>query len=134
MRQRWYAPLLKASYGTSLFVMEQFPNVKFKVDRQTVTAKKIKRVVHFEVDGQPIVLARSEIDIAKTKPQIVRELKEGKKPMGLILQKFKVKHTRLRATSRTREFHYTGDMNAKIWERFLVEPRRAEKNKLPANE
>lgn len=124
MRPRWYAPLLKASYGTYFFVRERFPEAKFKVDRQTVTAKKIRRTIHFEIEGKPIVQARSEIDISHTLPLIIRELKEEKKSIGDIIQKFKVKRTRLRSTTRTREFHFTGDMHATIRERFFMEPQK----------
>ncbi len=68
--------------------------------------------------------ARSEIDIVHTLPSIIRELNEEKKSIGDIIQKFKVKRTRLRSTTRTREFHFTGDMHATIRERFFMEPRK----------
>ena len=124
MRPRWYAPLLKHSNGTSLFVYDHFPHAKFFVEKQTITPKKIKRVVHFAVDGKPIVRARSEVDATQTLPAILSELREGKRPIGLIVKDYNVKRTRLRATSRTREFHFTGDLRARIFEHFYLEKKK----------
>lgn len=122
MRPRWYAPLLQHANGTSLHVYATFPAAKFFVEKQTITPKLIRRVVRFEVDGKPIVRARSEVKVEGTKPAILKELRDGKRPIGLIVKDYKVKRTRLRATSRTREFHFTGDLNARIIERFYTGP------------
>ncbi len=124
MRPRWYAPLLRHSIGTSLFVYNHFPRARFFVEKQTITPKNIKRVVHFEVDGKPIVRARSEVDVASTVPGILKELREGKRPIGLIVKDYNVKRTRLRATTRTREFRFIGDMHARIFERFYLEKKK----------
>ncbi|QQR92807.1 MAG: hypothetical protein IPJ89_01015 [Candidatus Iainarchaeum archaeon] len=122
MRPRWYAPLLQHSNGTSLHVYATFPKAKFFMEKQVITPKFIRRVVRFEVDGKPVVRARSEVLVAGTKPAILKELRDGKRPIGLIVKDYKVKRTRLRATSRTREFHFTGDLDARITERFFVGP------------
>ncbi len=129
MRPRWYAPLLQHSNGTSLHVYSTFPDAKFFLEKQVVTPKIIRRVVRFEVNGKPIVRARSEVQVEGTKPAIIRELRMGKRPIGLIVKDYKVKRTRLRATSRTREFHFTGDLHARITERFFSDPRVKKKKK-----
>ncbi len=120
MRGRWFAPLLERPVGTTLFVRKEFPDAVFSVEKQVVKPHKITRHISFKLDGKRIVRALAEVDPAKTKPAILDLLREGKLPIGEIVKKYNVSRTRLRSTTRTREFHFVGDMHARIWERFYV--------------
>lgn len=76
------------------------------------------RSIRFELNGQTILRGRSEIDLTKTKPALVAQLRKTDAPLGLLLEKYRVHRTRVRATTRTREFHFNGDLHATLFERF----------------
>lgn len=76
------------------------------------------RSIRFELNGQTILRGRSEIDLTKTKPALVAQLRKTDLPLGLLLDKYHVHRTRVRATTRTREFHFNGDLRATLFERF----------------
>ncbi len=120
--KRWYAPLLKHPEGATLFVHKLFPHATFFLEKRESTPTKMIRHVHFELGGVTILRARSEIDLSKTRPALVKILRETNLPLGIIIQKFNVRRTRVRYTSRTRAFHFIGDLHGKIWERFYTLP------------
>lgn len=116
--RRWYAPLLNHPKGTSELVHSIFPEAVFVLEGQEKKSNKLIRRVRFDLNGRPIMRARSEIDMLKTKPALLKVLHTTKMPLGLIIEKFHVRRTRVRCTSRTRSFHFIGDLHGKILERF----------------
>jgi chorismate-pyruvate lyase len=78
------------------------------------------RQIRFVLNGHTLVQARAEVDLVNSSSVVVKLLKETNTPIGEIVRKYKVRRTRLRSTTRTREFHFIGDLKAKIWERFYV--------------
>ncbi|MBI4043966.1 MAG: hypothetical protein HY393_04140 [Candidatus Diapherotrites archaeon] len=120
MRIRWFAPLLEKPLGTTQFVRKIFPDAQFRLVHQTIHPTKIVRTIQFELNGQVIARGRSEVDVLPTAPQALGAIRTGKLPLGIIAQRFKVKRSRMHTTTRTRSFKMTGDIHAKIWERFYL--------------
>jgi len=121
---RWYSPLLQHSIGTTNLVQEKYPGCVFRLDRREIHQGKMVRQIRFEIQGQRLVQARAEVDLENSSPAVVRLLKETNTPIGEIVRNYKVRRTRLRSTTRTREFHFVGDLRAKIWERFYVPKKK----------
>lgn len=122
LERRWYTPLLKRPSGASELVHSIFPEAVFVLEDQEKKSNKLIRHVRFDLSGLPIMRARSEIDLLKTKPALLKLLHSTKMPLGLIIEKFHVRRTRVRCTSRTRSFHFIGDLHGKILERFYYLP------------
>ncbi len=120
--KRWYAPLLKHPRGTSVFIHEIVPSAEFIVEKTEKRAKKMIRHIRFDVDGHTVLRGRSEIDLTKTAPKLADALLNTDQPLGLLIKDYKVHRTRVRATTRTREFHFNGDLHAKLFERFYALP------------
>lgn len=116
--KRWYAPLLKHPQGTSFFVHEIFPEAKFFLEKEEISPEKMIRHIRFEVGGHTILRGRSEVDLTKTNPKLATLIRKTNQPLGLLIQKFRVQRTRVRATTRTREFRFRGDLHATLFERF----------------
>jgi chorismate-pyruvate lyase len=106
--------------GTTAFVRKYYPTTTFHLEKRVTHAGKMVRRVRFELDGEKLVHARSEVNLSTSKPGLVRLLHETSLPLGEIVRRFNVRRTRLRSTTRTREFHFVGDLHAKVWERFYV--------------
>lgn len=122
--QRWYSPLLQHSIGTTNLVQKTYPGCVFRIDRREIHQGKMIRQIRFELDGQTLVQARAEVDLEHSSPAVAKLLRETQTPIGEIVRSFKVRRTRLRSTTRTREFHFVGDLKAKIWERFYVPKKK----------
>lgn len=118
--QRWYSPLLQHSIGTTNLVQEKYPGCVFRLDKREIQKGKMIRQIRFEIQGQRLVQARAEVDLLHSSPAVVKLLKETNTPIGEIVRNYKVRRTRLRSTTRTREFHFIGDLRAKVWERFYA--------------
>jgi hypothetical protein len=123
--QRWYSPLLQRSIGTTSFVQQAYPGCVFRLDKREINKGKMIRQIRFELDGQTIVQARAEVDLDHSSPAVSKLLKETNTPIGEIVRSYKVRRTRLRSTTRTREFHFVGDLRAKVWERFYVPKKKS---------
>ncbi|MFH0969864.1 MAG: hypothetical protein V1776_00150 [Candidatus Diapherotrites archaeon] len=117
---RWFATLLKHPIGTTHFVMENFPTAIFKLESRRNSSDKMVRHIRFDYNGKPIVHAISEVDMKKSAPSVVRLLQETNLPIGEVVRRFNVRRTRLRSTTRSREFHFVGDLHARVLERFYV--------------
>lgn len=120
--KRWYTPLLKHPRGTSVFIHEIFPDAHFFVEKIERKQGKVIRHVRFELNGKVILRGRSEIDLVRTHPKLAAALQKKDHPLGLLIEKYRVHRTRVRATTRTREFHFNGDLRAKLFERFYALP------------
>lgn len=120
---RWYTPLLTQSIGTTSFVRERYPTCKFRIEKRIIHHNKMVRHIRFVVGGKTVVHARAEVDLVHSNPRVVELLRDTETPMGQIVESFNVRRTRLRSTTRTREFHFIGDLEAKVWERFYVLPK-----------
>jgi hypothetical protein len=120
--RRWYAPLLKHPQGTSVFIHAIFPRATFVLEKIEKLPGKVVRHVRFDVDNYTILRGRSEIDLTKTNPKLSELLSTTRQPLTLLLEKYAVHRTRVRATTRTREFHFVGDLHAKLFERFYSLP------------
>ncbi len=125
--KRWYASLLKHPRGTAELIHTIFPSAQFVLEKQEKKTNKLVRHVRFDLRGQTIMRARSEIDVLKTSPKVLKLLQENKIPLGIILKKFNIRHTRVKCTSRTRSFHFIGELHGKIWERFYYLPKEDSK-------
>ncbi len=125
--KRWYAPLLRHPQGTSVFIHSIFPHATFVLEKTEKRPGKIIRYVRFEVDGHPILRGRSEIDLTKTNPKLGELLSTTHQPLAPLLEKYSVHRTRVRATTRTREFHFVGELHAKLFERFYSLPPEKKK-------
>mgnify|MGYP001615511111 CR=1 FL=1 len=117
-KARWYAPLLKHPQAATFFIHDVFPTAHFYLEEREIHTNRMIRHVRIDLDGKTILRARSEIDLTKTKPALVRMLRETNTPLAYAIKKFNVRKTRVRCTSRTRAFHFMGDLHGKIWERF----------------
>lgn len=121
-KERWYASLLLHPVSATKYIREHFPDAVFSVAKRETKSGKMIRSVHFSLDGKIILHARSVIDLKQTKPEIVRLLRKTDQPLAEVIAPFRVRRTRMRATTRTGEFHYLGDVHAIIWERFYSLP------------
>lgn len=119
---RWYAPLLEKQMGTTLYIRGRFPQAVFHIERRVNQRDQMIRHIRFELGGKTIVRARSCVDLSQSSPDVVRMLNETDTPIGEIVKRFNVRRTRQRSTSRTREVHFSGDLHAKVWERFYTLP------------
>ena len=120
--KRWYSPLLKHPQGTAVFIHEILPDAQFIVEKVDRKPGRAVRHIRFELDGKVILRGRSEIDLARTHPDLVDALVKTDAPLGLLIKKYRIHRTRVRATTRTREFHFNGDLHAKLFERFYSLP------------
>ena len=118
--KRWFTDLLKHPESTAFYAHTLFPDAKVKLSKKETPSGKMVR--HFEmlVDGQLILKGRSEVDMNTSNPLLVKKLRSTDQPLGVLVKEFRVRRTRVRATSRTREYHFIGDLHAKVWERFFV--------------
>jgi hypothetical protein len=118
--RRWFTDLLKHPESTAFYAHKLLPNAEIKLSKKETPNGKMVR--HFEmwVDGQLILKGRSEVDTHASNPALVKKLRSTDQPLGILAKDFHVRRTRVRATSRTREYHFIGDLHAKIWERFFV--------------
>lgn len=119
---RWYAPLLDQQMGTTLYIRSRFPKATFHLEKRLNQRHQMIRHIRFELNGKMIVHARSCVDLDQSSPDVIRMLNETDMPIGEIIKQFKVRRTRQRSTSRTREVHFNGDLHAKVWERFYTLP------------
>lgn len=126
-KERWYAPLLKHPGPSMIFIHTLFPEAKFHLEKREINASRMMRHVRIDLYGQTILRARSEIDLTKTKPALVKLLRETDAPLAFVIEKFNVRRTRVKCTSRTRSFHFIGDLRGEIWERFYPAPTSKEK-------
>lgn len=122
-KTRWYAPLLEHPESTAFYAHKLFPTATFTVSKTETPTKMVR---HFDMflDGRIILRGRSEVDLAKTSPAFIKILRETNQPLGLLISQFHVRRTRVRATSRTREYHFVGDLHARVWERFFAIPAK----------
>ncbi len=81
------------------------------------------RWIRFDLDGKTILRARAVVDMEKSSPEVVKLLRTTSFSIGKIIQRFRVRRTRLKSTTRSRSFHLMGDLHATIWERFYHLPR-----------
>lgn len=123
--QRWYSPLLQQSIGTTDLVQKTYPGCVFRIDKREILKDKMIRQVRFELNGQTLVQARAEVDLGQSSPAVAKLLRETETPIGEIVRSYHVRRTRLRSTTRTREFHFVGDLHAKVWERFYVPKKKS---------
>lgn len=119
---RWYAPLLEHPESTAFYVHKLFPKAKFTIKKDEIGGKLIR---HFEMYvGKDIILrGRSEVDMKRTHPKLVSLLVTTDTPLGILIKDFNVRRTRVRSTSRSREYHFTGDLHAMLRERFFLLPK-----------
>ncbi len=122
-KERWYASLLLHPVSATKYIRENFSEAKFRLIRRETKQGFMIRNIQFTIDGKTILRARSVIDLKKTHPQIVKMLRETNKPLAEIILGFRVRRTRMRSTTRTGQFHYLGDVHAKVWERFYSLPK-----------
>ncbi len=122
MRARWFAPLLNRPVGATQFLKEQFPAVKFHLEKRIIRGGKMYRWIRFDLDGKTVLRARAVVDLQKSRPAISKALRKTDLPIGSIIQKYHVKRTRLKSTTRSRSFHFLGDLHASVWERFYHLP------------
>ncbi len=120
MHDRWYAPLLTRPIGATLFLLERFPTVQFHIEKRVIRGEKMYRWIRFDLDGKTVLRARSVVDLKKSNPAIVKLLRATDHPIGALIKKYHVKRTRLKSTTRTRSFHFLGDLDAHVWERFYL--------------
>lgn len=122
-KARWYAPLLEHPESTAFYAHKLFPTATTKITKKETPVKMVR---HFEmyVEGHLILRGRSEVDINQTDPALLKKLRETNEPLGLLVRGFHVRRTRVRATSRTREYHFVGDLHGKVWERFFTIPAK----------
>ncbi|MBM3281853.1 MAG: hypothetical protein FJY86_00745 [Candidatus Diapherotrites archaeon] len=125
--KRWYAPLLKNPQGTSVFIHSLLPTAKYVFEKIEKRPGKIIRYIRFDVDGHTILRGRSEIDLTKTNPKLGELLSTTHQPLAPLLEKYRVHRTRVRSTTRTREFHFVGELHAKLFERFYSLPPKQKK-------
>ena len=125
---RWFATLLSRPIGTTLFIRDTFPDGEFHLEKRKTTSSKMMRHIRFDWHGHTIAKAYSEVDVRKSSPKVIRLLRETNKPIGEIVEQFNVRRTRLRSTTRSREFHFTGDLHARVLERFYVLPKRLQQH------
>lgn len=121
-KERWFASLLMHPVSATKYIREHFPDALFTISKRETKSGQMIRNVHFLLDGKMILHARAVVDLNKTKPEIVRLLRKTDKPLAEVIAPFRIRRTRMRATTRTGEFHYIGDVTAKIWERFYPLP------------
>ncbi len=131
-RERWFAPLLQRSLGATSFIRGVFPHSSFRLVKRIVRKGKMIRHIRFENEGKRLVVARSEVDLDHSSPRLVNLLMNTDSSIGDIIKPFNVRRTRLRSTTRTREFHFTGDIKARVWERFYI-PSASKKKKSVIN-
>ena len=88
------------------------------------------RWIRFDLDGKTIVRARSMVDLDKSNPAVTKALRTTNQSIGTIIKKSRVRRTRFKSTTRTRSFHFLGDLNARVWERYyhLPSEKRTAKN------
>ncbi len=118
--RRWFTELLKHPESTAFFAHSLFPDAKLKLTKKETPNGKMIRHFEMRVKGQLILKGRSEIDLSASNPKLVERLRSTDQPLGLLVKDFNVRRTRVRATSRTREYHFIGDLHAKVWDRFFV--------------
>ncbi len=128
-QKRWYAPLLKHPEGTSFFIHEFFPDAQYFLEKVEVRDRRMIRHVRFELDGHVLQRGRSEIDLDRTHPKLIELLRTTNIPLAQLVKGFHVHRTRVRSTTRTREFHFNGDLHAKLFEHFypLSQKKRSSK-------
>lgn len=124
MHDRWFAPLLSRPIGATLFLHERFPGVTFHIDKRVIRGGKMFRWIRFDLDGKTIVRARAVVDLEKSNPAVTKSLRSTNQPIGSIVKKYHVRRTRLKSTTRSRSFHFLGDLDAHIWERFYHLPSK----------
>lgn len=122
MRARWFAPLLNRPVGATQFLKKQFPAVTFHLEKRVIHAGKMYRLIRFDLDGKTVLRARAIVDLKKSHPAISTALRKTNLPIGTIIQNYHVKRTRLKSTTRSRSFHFLGDLHASVWERFYHLP------------
>lgn len=122
MHDRWFAPLLARPIGATFFLHEHFPSVKFYIEKRVIRGDKMFRWIRFDLDGKTIVRARAVVDLKKSKPAVSKSLRSTDLPIGAIVKKYRVRRTRLKSTTRSRSFHFLGDLDAHVWERFYHLP------------
>lgn len=118
--QRWFTELLKHPESTAFYAHKLFPQAQVKLWKKETPSGKMVRHFEMRADGQLILKGRSEVDLPASNPLLVKKLRSTDQPLGILVKDFKVRRTRVRATSRTREYHFIGDLHAKVWERFFV--------------
>ncbi len=125
MRERWFAVLLARPLGATLYLREHYPSVRFHIEKRFVRGEKMYRWIRFDLGDKTILRARSIVDLKKSHPDVARLLRTTNEPIGAIIKKYRVKRTRLKTTSRSRSFHFIGDLHADIHERFYHLPKDA---------
>jgi chorismate-pyruvate lyase len=128
MRERWFAFLLARPVGATFYLKDHFPQARFHLEKRIIRGSKMYRWIRFDLDGKTIVRARSTIDMALTNPRVAKLLRTTDEPIGSIVKKFHVKRTRLKSTTRSRSFHFLGDLHARVHERFYHLPKSAAAN------
>lgn len=123
MHSRWFASLLTSPVGATSFLREHYPSVQFHLEKRVIRSGKMLRWVRFDLDGKTILRARSIVDLEKSNPAVSNALRKTNQPIGAIVKKYAVKRTRLKTTTRSRSFHFLGDLHAYVWERFYLLPR-----------
>ncbi len=124
MHDRWFAPLLARPIGATLFLREHFPTVKFYIEKRVIRRGKMFRWIRFDLDGKTIVRARAVVNLEKSNPAVSKSLHTTDQPIGSIVKKYHVRRTRLKSTTRSRSFHFLGDLDAHVWERFYHLPSK----------
>jgi hypothetical protein len=117
---RWFTELLKHPESTAFFAHKIFPDATIKLWKNELPSGKMVRHFEMYVNHSLILKGRSEVDMNTSNPVLVKKLRSTNQPLGILVKDFRVRRTRVRATSRTREYHFIGDLHAKVWERFFV--------------
>lgn len=125
MRERWFAFLLTRPMGATLYLRDHFPRVRFHIEKRLIRGNKMHRWIRFDLDGKTILRARSVVDLHLSNPRVAELLRTTDEPIGAIVKKFRVKRTRLKSTTRSRSFHFMGDLHARVHERFYHLPKSA---------
>lgn len=124
--QRWFSDLLKHPESTAFYAHKLFPDATTKLTKKETPSGKMIRHFEMRVNGHLILKGRSEVDALRSNALLVKKLRTTETPLGLLVREFHVRRTRVRATSRTREYHFIGDLHAKVWERFYILPEKKE--------
>jgi len=118
--RRWFTDLLKHPESTAFFAHSLFPEATLKLTKKETPSGKMVRHIEMRLKGHLILKGRSEIDLHQSNPKLVELLRTTDQPLGILVKGFRVRRTRVRATSRTREYHFIGDLHAKVWDRFFM--------------
>jgi len=114
--------MLNHPVGATQFLKEQFPSVTFHLEKRLIRGEKMYRWIRFDLDGKTVLRARAVVDLQKSRPAISKALRKTDLPIGAVIQKYHVKRTRFKSTTRSRSFNFLGDLNASVWERFYHLP------------